>query len=84
MGEGEGGGEPQCPPFPLSLPTVGRGDFFETSQKGDNLMKTQNLKTKVIGPVLLVIPMACMHLGDGHHDGDHHSSISAICSIFAP
>ena len=38
-------------------------------------MEIQNLKTKVIGPVLLLIPMACMHLGDGHHSGDHHSSI---------
>ncbi len=38
-------------------------------------MKIRNLETKVIGPVLLLIPMACMHLGDGHHDGGHHSSI---------
>jgi hypothetical protein len=29
-------------------------------------MKIQNLKTKVIGPVLLLIPMMCGHLGDGH------------------
>ncbi len=36
-------------------------------------MKIRNLKTKVIGPALLLIPMACMHLGDGHHDGGHHS-----------
>jgi len=36
-------------------------------------MKIRNLKTKVIGPVLLLIPMACMHLGDGNHDGGHHS-----------
>jgi len=48
--------------------------------KGDDLMKMKNLKTKVIGPILLLIPMACMHLGDehhdgGHHSGDHHSSI---------
>ncbi len=40
---------------------------------GDDLMKMKNLKTKVIGPILLLIPMACMHLGDGHHDGGHHS-----------
>jgi len=33
-------------------------------------MKIRNLKTKVIGPALLLIPMACMHLGDGHHSGD--------------
>jgi len=32
-------------------------------------MKNQNLKTKVIGPALLLIPMACMHLGDDHHTG---------------
>jgi hypothetical protein len=36
-------------------------------------MKIQNLKTKVIGPALLLLPMACMHLGDGHHSGPHHS-----------
>jgi len=36
-------------------------------------MKVRNLKTKVIGPILLLIPMACMHLGDGHHSGPHHS-----------
>lgn len=34
-------------------------------------MKIQSLKTKLIGPVLLLIPMACMHLGDDHHSGDH-------------
>ncbi len=44
-------------------------------EKGDDLMKMKNLRTKVIGPILLLIPMACMHLGDGHHDGGHHSSI---------
>ncbi len=38
-------------------------------------MKIRNLRAKVIAPVLLLIPMACMHLGDGHHDGGHHSSI---------
>ena len=32
--------------------------------------KIRNLKTRVIGPALLLIPMACMHLGDGHHSGD--------------
>ena len=37
-------------------------------------MKIRNLKTKVISPILLLIPMACMHLDDGHHTGDHHSS----------
>jgi hypothetical protein len=38
-------------------------------------MEIKNLKTKGIGPFLLLIPMACMHLGDGHHSGDHYSSI---------
>lgn len=38
-------------------------------------MKIRNLKTKVIGPVLLLIPMACMYSGDGHHSGAHHSMI---------
>lgn len=36
-------------------------------------MKIQNLKTKVIGPALPLLPMAYMHLGDDHHSGDHHS-----------
>ena len=36
-------------------------------------MNIRNLKTKVIGPVLLLIPMACMHSGDGHHSGGQHS-----------
>jgi hypothetical protein len=33
-------------------------------------MKIRNLKTRVIGPVLVLSPMACMHMGDGHHSGD--------------
>jgi hypothetical protein len=33
-------------------------------------MKVRNLKTKVIAPALLLIPMACMHSVDGHHSGD--------------
>jgi hypothetical protein len=37
--------------------------------------KKMNLNTKVIGPTLLLIPMACSHLGDGHHSGDQHSLI---------
>lgn len=37
-------------------------------------MKIRNLKTIVIAPVLLLIPMACMHLGDGHHSGHGHFS----------
>ncbi len=36
-------------------------------------MKIRNLKTKVIGPALLLIPMACMHMGDDHHSGSHYS-----------
>jgi len=39
-------------------------------------MKIGSLKTKVIGPMLLLLPMTCMSLGDGHHDGGHHSSIN--------
>ena len=42
-------------------------------------MKIGSLKTKVIGPMLLLLPMTCMGLGDGHHDGGHgghHSSIN--------
>jgi hypothetical protein len=38
-------------------------------------MKVRSLIEKVIGPVLLSIPMTCMHLADGHHSGDHHSSV---------
>jgi len=38
-------------------------------------MKIRNFKTKVIGPVLLLIPMACMHLGDDYHSGHGHCSI---------
>jgi len=37
-------------------------------------MKIQNLKTKVIGPILLLIPMTCMHLGDDHPSGHPHFS----------
>ncbi len=37
-------------------------------------MDIQNLKTRLIGPVLLLIPMACMHLGEDHHSGPQHSS----------
>jgi hypothetical protein len=36
-------------------------------------MNFRNLKTKVIAPTLLLIPMACMHLGDDHHGHDHFS-----------
>ena len=34
-------------------------------------MNIRRLKTMVIGPILLAIPMACMQLGDGSHDGGH-------------
>lgn len=37
-------------------------------------MKIQNLKTKVIGPILLLIPMTCMHLGDDHPSDHRHFS----------
>jgi hypothetical protein len=48
-------------------------------------MKIRSLIEKVIGPMLLFIPMACMHLSDGHHSGDHHSStyqLSYLSSIY--
>ena len=35
-------------------------------------MKIKNLKTKLIAITLLLIPMGCMHLGDGHHSGSNH------------
>ena len=43
-------------------------------KKGDEDMKIRGLKIMVIGPTLLSLPMMCMHMGDGHHTGDHHSS----------
>jgi hypothetical protein len=39
-------------------------------------MKIQRLKILVLGPMLLSLPMMCMHAGDGHHSGGHHSSTS--------
>ena len=36
-------------------------------------MNIRSLKIKVIGPVLLIIPMACMHTVDDHHSGGHFS-----------
>jgi hypothetical protein len=39
-------------------------------------MKIQNLKTKVISPMLLLIPMMCGHLGDGHHTGYRQPGLS--------
>jgi len=38
-------------------------------------MKIRNFKIMLIAPVLLLTPMMCMHLGDGHHSGGNHSSI---------
>lgn len=37
-------------------------------------MKIRRLKLWAFGPILLSLPMMCMHLGEGHHDGSHHSS----------
>jgi hypothetical protein len=37
-------------------------------------MKIRSLRTMVLGPILLLLPMMCMHLGDGHHSGDHYLS----------
>ncbi len=36
-------------------------------------MKIRRFKIMVLGPILLSLPMMCMHIGDGHHDGNHHS-----------
>ena len=36
-------------------------------------MKISTLRIIFIAPILLSIPMMCMHLGDGHHNGGHHS-----------
>ena len=38
-------------------------------------MRLRNLKAKVFGPVLLLVSMTCMHLGDDHHSGHDHFSI---------
>jgi hypothetical protein len=35
-------------------------------RKGYDTMKIRNLKTWGISPLLLLIPMMCGHLGDGH------------------
>jgi hypothetical protein len=32
-------------------------------------MRIRNLKIALIAPALLLIPMGCMHFGDGHHTG---------------
>jgi hypothetical protein len=38
-------------------------------------MKIPNLKI-MITSALLLIPVSCMHLGDGHHTGPHHHSLT--------
>ena len=38
-------------------------------------MKIRNFQIMLIAPVLLLTPMMCMHLGDGHQSGGNHSSI---------
>ena len=37
-------------------------------------MKIRRFKIMMLGPILLSLPMMCMHLGDDHHSGPHHSS----------
>lgn len=32
-------------------------------------MKIRRLMTWALGPILLSLPMMCMHAGDGHHTG---------------
>ncbi len=39
-------------------------------------MKIRNLKTWGIGPLLLLVPMMCGHLGDGHHTGYRQPGLS--------
>jgi hypothetical protein len=39
-------------------------------------MKIQNLKINMISPMLLLIPMMCGHLGDGHHTGYRQPGLS--------
>jgi hypothetical protein len=41
-------------------------------------MKIGNFKIILIAPFLLLTPMMCMHLGDGHHAGDPHSSVHQL------
>ena len=36
-------------------------------------MKIRNFKIILIAPFLLLTPMMCMHLGDGHYGSNHHS-----------
>jgi hypothetical protein len=45
-------------------------------RKGYNAMKIRNLKTWGIGPLLLLVPMMCGHLGDGHHMGYRQPGLS--------
>ena len=39
-------------------------------------MKIRNLKTWGIGPLLLLVPMMCGHLGDEHHMGYRQPGLS--------
>jgi hypothetical protein len=48
--------------------------FHSDMTERNGLMKIQHLKTRVIGPILLLIPIAFMHLGQVHHSGPQHSS----------
>ncbi len=43
-------------------------------------MKIRRLKIMVLGPILLSLPMTCMHSGDGHHSG--HGYFSAPHSSY--
>lgn len=45
-------------------------------RKGYDAMKIRNLKTWGIGPLLLLVPMMCTHLGDGHPTGYRQTGFS--------
>jgi len=36
-------------------------------------MRIRRLEIMVLGPILLSLPMMCMHPGDDHHSGGHFS-----------
>jgi hypothetical protein len=50
-----------------------RSTIFKDGQKGEKIMKIRRWKTVVLAPILLSLPMMCMHSGDGHHSGSQHS-----------
>ena len=50
-----------------------RSTIFKDGQKGEKIMKIRRWKTVVLAPILLSLPMMCMHSGDGHHSGSHYS-----------